>query len=236
MAENTKVKWRKVHPLAAELALNRVSKNLVQDVVTYLRAYPETPLLAYAKRLKQLSAEGYFQAGKSGPYERLDLYDALKRVKIPDDADPALQLAWVARLIEYYTQHLHIAARASGLGLRKRRRGEQLSGTVREAFKSTAWVQVTSGQWGRARRRFNVEAGDEVTVQVTQARSRVDFDVDIVRVTKRRPPQTLPEVCQPTPASEEPFIEVSEERDEEISQAADDFMAFLQQKWESAEE
>lgn len=229
MAEQMRVRWRTVHRLAAELALNRVSKNLVQDVVTYLRAYPETPLLDYAARLKQLSEGGYFQAGKSGPYERVDLHNALKRVSVPDEADPALQLSWVARLIEYYTQVKLRAAHISDLSLPEPRRGEHLDGMVREMSRSTMWVRVASGQWGRARRSRDVDVGDEVEVEVTRVRSPVDFDVNFVRVIRRATPvtPTVPE-SEPEPL----LIDVSEERDKEISEAADDFMAFLRQQWD----
>jgi hypothetical protein len=229
--EMTNKLWGLAHMLAADLALNRVSKNLVQDVITYVQHYPDTPVLEYAARLQQLSETGHFQAGKSGPYEREDLYTALHRVKTwPDAVHTRLLLAWVARLMDYYATAANLAEaiRRSRLPMHELAQGQPLTGKVRETDQRYVWVRVYSGQWGRAQRRGDVDIGDEVEVNVRRVTDKATFDVDIVAVTRRAPrpqPVTAP-ASTPAPAPEIPA-----ERDEEIKEAAEDFMAFLRKKW-----
>ncbi len=232
MAEMTGALWRLAHMLAADLALNRVSKNLVQNILTYTQYHPGTSVVEYVARLQQLNETGHFQAGKSGPYEREDLYNAVQRVQTwPDDEkETRLVLAWVTRLIDYYAEATNRLAviRLSQLRMLDVQPGQHLSGKVRKADKNNVWVRVQSGQWGCAQRKGDIEIGDEVDVSVRRVTNPATFDVDIVAVTRRvprRPP------ASPPPAQTRPDAEISPERDAEISAAANNFMAFLQKEW-----
>lgn len=227
----TQTLWRVAHMLAADMALNRVSKNLVRGASEYLLHYPEAALLEYAEHLESLG--DLFAAGESGKLERVDFRRALQRVKSwPTEAqETRLLLEWVARLIAYYEQHPEEARDRSLLNFERLRSGRHLEGVVRECKKGTIWVQVASGQWGRGRRQGE-EVGDRVRVEITQAHSPTDFRVKVERVIQR--------VARPEPAQEEssPVEDIPEppDSDDEVSESAKDFMAFLQKKWSEEEE
>lgn len=225
--------WRLAHMLAADLALNRVSKNLVQNFLAFLQRYPGAAPAEYAGRLQQLNAAGHFDAGKSGPYEREDLCTALLRVETwPDAARTRLALGWVTRLVDYYADPANRdeAIRRSGLEMLALRPGERLPGKVRQADKKNVWVRVHSGQWGRAQCKGDIEIGAEVDVNVRRVTDPVTFDVDIVAVTRRIPREReLHEGIRSKP-DVTPELDISPERDAEIRAKADEFMALLQKK------
>jgi len=221
MAEMNKDTWAMAHILAAELALNQVSKNLVQDLIEYLHTYPQATMAEYAERLVQLNIRGYFLAGKSGEFERPDLGAALQRVPgwTSDTDRTCLILGWASRLIEYYAQNPPRAMKMSALEFVDVQQGMHFEGLVRDGDKDRVWVRIASGQWGRAARAKDVDLGDRVRVVVQSARSAIDFNVEIVEVLEYRQRSTKPSIPEEPPTAPE--------LEEGVSDAAKAFMAFL---------
>lgn len=208
MAEMTERMWEIAHTLAADLALNRVSKNLVQQTAGYLRSRPAASLSDYLARLERLGDA--FAGGKSGRLERADLRRALGRVEWPEDARRVLILGWIARLVDYYAEHQAEAAQESRIEFVNMYPGQSLEGTVRERDKKRKqmWVAVAPGQWGVAPFREDVDVGDKVQVLVRRVKSPVSFEV-----------------------------EVELTRDSyQVSAAAQSFYEFLQKKWAEQED
>ena len=237
MAEMTERMWKIAHALAADLALNRVSRNLVQQAAEYLRHNPQATLGDYLLRLERLGDT--FAGGKSGRLERKDLRRALGRVRWPGDMDKTLlTLGWIARLVDYYAQRPDEASRHSGLRLLKLRPGAKYEGMVRERRRDRVWVVLAPGQWGQALRKFGVEIGDRVSVVVRRAQSPVRFTVDIVEVVERvvpSRPRPAPSAAQP-PTTRRPTESKEEVGEDRISQAARSFYEFLQERQAEREE
>jgi hypothetical protein len=227
MQEMTDQMWAITHRLAADLALNQVSKNLVQQAADHLRRMPQASLTDYLDRLERLG--DYFSAGKSGQLERSDLRRVLERVEWSRDAQKALAvLGWTARLVEYYTHRSQEAMEQCGLRFLLLRPGDHLDGVVRERRGGTVWVAVAPGQWGRATRRHNVEIGDQVQVAVQRVTNPIQFDVEIVSVT--RPAASEPSQSERLPEPPAPPIS------DEVSDEAKEIYAFLQEHWGKQED
>lgn len=226
MQEMTDRMWTIAHTLAADMALNQVSKNLVRQAAEYLRQTPQASLTDYLDRLEQLG--DYFTAGKGGQLERADLRRVLERVKWPQDLQKTLVvLGWTARLVEYYTHHRQEALERCGLQFLQLRRGDHRDGIVRNRWQNTVWVAIAPAQWGRASRRHNVEIGDEVQVAVTRVTNPTRFDVEIVSVKQRAAPMPSRSEQPPEPpAPPEP---------EEVSDKAKDIFAAFQKIWAEQE-
>lgn len=227
--------WTNVHVLAADLALNQVSKNLVQQAADYIRYNPQASLTEYLDRLERLG--DYFTAGKGGHLERADLRRALERVKEwpRDPRKTLLVLGWIARLIEYYTHRPEEAVKQSGISFLPLHPGAKLDGVVRDRDKDMVWVAVGSGQWGRATRRFDAEIGDKVRASVQSVTSPIRFDVDIVAVTQRIAPAVSRRVPQPVSLSKPQEPPQPSEADGEVSDKAKDILAAFQKIWAQKE-
>jgi len=231
MIEMTNQMWVAAHTLAADLALNQVSKNLVQQAADYIQRNPQAILSEYLERLECLG--DYFTAGKGGQLERMDLHRALDRVKKwPQDPQKTrMILGWMARLVEYYAHRPEEAMKRSEIHFLRLRPGEQLDGVVRERQKDIVWVTVGPGQRGHAARRFDVEIGDQVRVVVKSVANPIQFDVDIDSVTQRctpvvEQPRSSPQAQQP---SQSPGV------DDETSRRAEEILAGFRKIWAQEE-
>lgn len=237
MAEMTGQMWEIAHALAADLALNRVSKNLVQQTADYLRNNPQATLSDYLLRLEQLGDA--FAGGKSGQFERKDLRRVLERVvRWPRSVDKTLlTLGWIARLVEYYAQHPEEASQRSGLAFLPLRPGAQHEGIVRERQKEQVWIALAPGQWGSATRKFDAEIGDRVRANVLKVESPVRFTVDIVEVVERAtpPPSRPPRPPAQQPAPRQPTESEEAAREDRISQAARSFYESMRGRAEQEE-
>ncbi len=229
MQEMTDRMWTIAHRLAADLALNRVSKNLVQQAADYLRRMPQASLADWLDRLEQLG--DYFSAGKSGQLERSELHRVLERVKWSRDSQKAMAvLGWTARLVEYYARRRQEAMERCGLRFLPLHRGDFLDGVVRERQRNrnAVWVAVAPGQWGKTRWRSDVEIGDRVRIEVQRVTSPIRFGIEIVSVARPAAPQP----SRPKGVSEPPTPSASDE----VSGKAKEVYAFLQNRWAKQEE
>lgn len=231
MPEMTEKMWEIAHTLAADLALNRVSKNLVQQTAEYLRSQPKASLSDYLARLERLGDA--FAGGKSGRLERADLRRALGRAKwLKDTRSSTLILGWIARLVDYYAEHQAEAAPRSQLQFIELRQGQSLEGTVRERDKRQRqmWVAVAPGQWGAASFRDNVDVGDQVQVIVRRATSPVSFEVEVKISSPVRPaPPPKRSQSQVKPPTSKSKVAPPADSDR-ISAEAQSFYEFMQKQ------
>jgi hypothetical protein len=233
MPEMTEQMWGIAHTLAADLALNRVSKNLVQQTAEYLRSRPEADLEDYLLRLERLGDA--FAGGKSGQLERTDLRRALRRVGWPRDDRAVLTLGWVVRLIDYYARRPAEAADRSRLQFVNLHPGDSVKGTVRERSQQEKrmWIAVAPGQWGTAGFHPAVDVGDEVQVSVRRVVSPIDFEVNLTDAPEQRRAQPVQAKSpaasgqrrtQPSPPPESPAGE------DRISQSAQSVLETIRRK------
>jgi hypothetical protein len=203
--------WRLARGLAAELALRGTDRSLINEALSYLRAFPEADFFGWLDKLTALG--DLFTMSKQTAIYRQELRDACQPLRGVGDNQTLIQiLGWTARLHGYYFPRVSLALKLSPARPQKLRERRTLEGLVRSEVRrqrgggpAQLAVQVGPGQMAvlswRDKDRHNLEVGDKVKVEIRNVQSAFQFDVTVVEVLEQSRPEPPPPLA---PAQEEP--------------------------------